>query len=501
MSTVALALLDRLRAQGVTPVGISGDSRRIGAGEVFAAWPGFSTDGRRYIGAAIERGAAAVLWESGDGFNIPDGEQITVPSLPVRGLRDVAGYLADEIYGRPSAHLWLAGVTGTNGKTTVSQWLACALNELDVRCGVIGTLGSGFPGNLTDSDNTTPDALDLHRILAGFLADGSEAAAMEVSSIGLDQGRVNGARFDVAIFTNLTRDHLDYHGSMEAYAAAKARLFDATDIGEAVLNADDDFGASLARRLAGAGMPVIAYTQGAAAAVAGARLLAAEHVRGAASGLRFALRWEGQAHDVQVNVVAPFNVSNLLAVIGALLARGVALEDVLAVLPRLTPPQGRMQLVGGIGEPLVVIDYAHTPDALAKALEAVRETAHARGGRLVCVFGCGGGRDTGKRPLMGEAAGRLADRVVITSDNPRGEDPAAIIEAVAAGAGAGAERIVDRAEAIRVAIGEAAADDLIVIAGKGHEPYQEIQGRRLPFSDLEQARAALLAWNRKRLVA
>ncbi len=501
MSTIALALLDRLRAQGVVPVGISADSRRVGAGEVFAAWPGFSTDGRRYIGAAVERGAAAVLWESGDGFGVPDGGQIGVPSLPVRGLRDVAGYLADEIYGRPSAHLWLAGVTGTNGKTTVSQWLACALNELDVRCGVIGTLGSGFPGKLTDSNNTTPDALDLHRILAGFLADGGEAAAMEVSSIGLDQGRANGARFDVAIFTNLSRDHLDYHSSMETYAAAKARLFDAADVGEAVLNMDDEFGANLARRLAGAGMPVIAYTQGAAPAVAGARLLVAERVRGVASGMRFALRWEGREHDVQVNVVAPFNVSNLLAVIGALLARGVALEDALAVLPRLTPPPGRMQLVGGIGEPLVVIDYAHTPDALAKALEAVRETAHARGGRLVCVFGCGGGRDAGKRPLMGEAAGRSADRVVVTSDNPRGEDPAAIIEAVAAGVGAGAERIVDRAEAIRVAIGEAAADDLIVIAGKGHEPYQEIQGRRLPFSDLEQARAALLAWNRKGLTA
>ncbi len=503
MSTVALALLERLRAQGVTPAGISVDSRRIAPGEVFAACPGQSTDGRRYIDDAIARGAAAVLWESGDGFQLPGAAPVSTPFLPVRGLRDVAGYLADEIYGRPSARLWLAGVTGTNGKTTVSQWLARALNELDTRCGVIGTLGNGFPGELAEAANTTPDAPALHRTLAEFLASGAAAAAMEVSSIGLDQGRVNGARFDVAVLTNLTRDHLDYHGSMDAYAAAKARLFDAPDVGQAVLNVDDGFGVTLARRLAAAGMPVTGYTQRADSvpALPGVRLLVAEQVRSVVAGLRFDLRWEGRTHDVQVNVVAPFNVSNLLAVIAALLARGVDLEAALAVVSRLTPPQGRMQLVGGIGEPLVVIDYAHTPDALAKALEAVRDTARARGGRLVCVFGCGGGRDAGKRPLMGEAAARLADRAVITSDNPRGENPAAIIEAIAAGAGAHAERMPDRAEAIRAAIGEAAADDVVVIAGKGHEPYQEIQGRRLPFSDLEQARAALLAWNRRESAA
>jgi len=494
VSTPALMLLDELRKAGVTPTGITADSRRVGAGDVFAAWPGFTTDGRRYLRAAVEKGAAAVLWENGDGFQ---AETLPVPSLPVTGLRELSGHVADEIYGRPSAHLWLAGVTGTNGKTTVSQWLARALEDLGTRCGIVGTLGCGFPGQLEAGANTTPDALELHRMLAGFLVAGAGAAAMEVSSIGLDQGRVNGARFDVAIFTNLTRDHLDYHGTMEAYAAAKARLFALPGISTAVINFDDGFGLYQARRLADAGTEVIGYTQVAsnASAVAGARVLVADRVQTSAAGLRFALLWEGESAEMQVRMVAPFNVSNLLAVIGALLARGIPLPEVLAVAGRLTPPEGRMQLVGGVGEPLVVIDYAHSPDALAKVLEAVRETAHARGGRLTCVFGCGGDRDPGKRPMMGEVARQLADRIVVTSDNPRSEDPAAIVEAVAGGAGAAAERIIDRAEAIRAAIGAAGADDVIVVAGKGHEPYQEIHGKRLPFSDLEQARAALAAWN------
>ncbi|QDF95998.1 UDP-N-acetylmuramoyl-L-alanyl-D-glutamate--2,6-diaminopimelate ligase [Azoarcus sp. DD4] len=495
MSNPGLVLLDQLRAQGVSPTGITADSRRIAPGEVFAAWPGYATDGRRYIRAAVERGAAAVLWESGDDFRV-DG--LPVPSLPVVGLRDLAGHLAHEIHQRPSSRLWLAGVTGTNGKTTVSQWLARALAELGTRCGIIGTLGSGFPDQLTAGLNTTPDALELHRMLAAFLADGAGAAAIEVSSIGLDQGRVNGAEFDVAVFTNLTRDHLDYHLTMEAYAAAKARLFQLPGVTRAVINLDDAFGMSQARRLVDGGLvDVIGYTRVAsnAGAVPGARVLVADRLHAAPSGLQFTLHWAGRQAEVQVRMVAPFNVSNLLAVIGALIARGVALDDVLAVVGRLTPPEGRMQLLGGIGEPLVVIDYAHTPDALAKVLEAVRDTARTRGGRLVCVFGCGGDRDPGKRPLMGEVARQLADRVVVTSDNPRSEDPQAIIDAVMAGAGPAADRVVDRAEAIRVAIGEAGPDDIVVLAGKGHEPYQEIHGQRLPFSDIEQARAALAAWN------
>ncbi len=496
MTTAASAILGRLRAAGVVPQGITADSRKVGAGDVFAAWPGFRTDGRRYLGAAVERGASALLWESGDGFN---PGPLPLPSLPVEGLRELAGHLAHEIYGRPSAALWLAGVTGTNGKTTVSQMLARALEELGTRCGIVGTLGSGFPGELEAAINTTPDALELHRRLAGFVAAGAGAAAMEVSSIGLDQGRVNGARFDVAIFTNLSRDHLDYHGSMEVYAEAKARLFTLPEVRTCVLNIDDAFGLLQARRLVAEGRDVIACTLYAAnaGAVPGARTLLADRLHVAAAGLRFSLHWDGHEAEVPVRMVAPFNVSNLLAVVGALLARGVAFDELLPVVARLTPPEGRMQLLGGVCEPLVVVDYAHTPDALAKVLEALRGTVHSRRGRLVCVFGCGGDRDPGKRPMMGEVARQLADRVVVTSDNPRTEDPQKIIEAVAAGAGPDAECVVDRAQAIRLAIAEAAADDVVVIAGKGHEPYQEVLGQRLPFSDLEQAHAALHAWHAK----
>ena len=487
-------ILARLRAAGVSPVGITADSRKLGAGEVFAAWPGFRTDGRRYIGSAVERGAAAVLWESADGFN-PGG--LPVPSLAVGGLRDFAGHLAHEVYGRPSDKLWLVGVTGTNGKTTVSQMLAAALQGLGTRCGIVGTLGNGFPGALESALNTTPDALELHRLLAEFVRADAGAAAMEVSSIGLDQGRVNGACFDVAIFTNLSRDHLDYHGSMEAYGEAKARLFALPGVATSIINVDDPFGLMLARRLVAEQRDVIACTLYHANhdAVRGARTLLADRLQASATGLRFTLQWEGRSAEIQVRMVAPFNVSNLLAVAGALLARGVPFDELQPILARLRPPEGRMQLVGGVCEPLIVIDYAHTPDALAQVLESLRTTVHSRNGRLVCVFGCGGDRDPGKRPMMGEVAARLADRVIVTSDNPRSEDPLKILNAVAAGAGPAAERIVDRAQAISLAVSEAEADDVIVIAGKGHEPYQEVLGQRLPFSDLEQANIALRAWH------
>ena len=490
----ALAVLDRLRALGVHADDISADSRRAGSGCVFAAWPGQRTDGRRFLADAAARGVAAVLWEDGDGFAAPP---LAVPGFGVRGLRELAGYLAHELHGRPSQALWLAGVTGTNGKTTVSQMLARALGDLGQPCGIVGTLGCGFPDALEEGLNTTPDALELQRWFARFRDQGAVAAAMEVSSIGLDQGRVNGAQFDVAIFTNLSRDHLDYHGTMEAYAEAKARLFERPELAACVINIDDPWGLALARRLVAEGRAVIACTLYAANAdaVPGARVLRADRLQAAPAGLRFTLVWEGREAEISVRMVAHFNVSNLIAVAGALLARGVAFDELPPVLGRLAPPQGRMQLVGGVCEPLVVIDYAHSPDALAKVLEALRGTVHSRRGRLTCVFGCGGDRDPGKRPLMGEIASAIADRVVITSDNPRSEDPQRIVEAIAAGAGPAAERVVERAQAIARAVGEAQADDVVLIAGKGHEPYQEILGKRLPFSDLEQAKRALAAWH------
>ncbi len=487
-------ILARLRESGVNPCGITADSRKLGSGDLFAAWPGFRTDGRRHIAEAVTRGAAGVLWESGDGYR---AESIPVPAVGVEGLRALSGYLAHEIYARPSAALWMVGVTGTNGKTTVSQWLASAMEMLEIHCGVIGTLGWGYPGSMDDVGNTTPDALVLHRLLREFADTGATAAAIEVSSIGLEQGRVSGVEFDAAVFTNLSRDHLDYHGNMEAYGAWKERLFEAPGLRSAIVNLDDMFGLNLARRLARAGTDVIGYThlRTNADAVPGTRVLIAEGLQCSPVGQRFSVLWDGGMHDLQARVLAPFNVSNLLAVIGVLLSRGVTIDEALTVASRLAPPKGRMQLEGGVGEPLVVIDYAHSPDALAKVLQAVRATAETRGGRLVCVFGCGGDRDPGKRSLMGEVARESADHVIVTSDNPRGEDPLAIIEAIRAGTGPSAEAVVDRAQAIRIAIGESAANDVVVLAGKGHESYQDVLGQRLPFCDIEHARAALLAWN------
>ena len=481
---MATELLDRLQAQGVRTTRLALDSRRVQPGDVFLALPGAHADGRAYIADAVARGAAAVIYERG-------GQEIAVPPTPtfaIDNLAAQAGEIAHLVYGRPSEQLWLCGVTGTNGKTSVSQWIAQALSALDCKCGVIGTLGSGFPPALEAGLNTTPDAVTLHATLARFLRDGAVACAMEVSSIGLDQGRTNGAHFDVAVFTNLTRDHLEYHGSMAAYAAAKRKLFEMPGLTGGVINLDDPFGRTLAEEFSGK-LDLLGYTLEAAPDIDrhGDTRLRAEDLRMTATGVAFRVR----GVDFVVPVVGRFNVANLLAVIGALLLGGETLEDCAAALKTIVPPPGRMQAVGGAGQPLVVVDYAHTPDALEQVLITLRESAAARGGRLICVFGCGGERDPGKRPQMGAIAERRADRVLLTSDNPRGEDPQAIIAAILAGMRTCPAVETDRATAIRQAVTQADARDVVVLAGKGHEPYQEIAGRRFPFADLEAARSAL----------
>lgn len=477
----ATTILSQLEARGIKATRLCADSRHVAPGDVFVAMPGHRVDGRAFIADAVARGAAAVLHEAGAEVAVP---AIGVPIIGVPGLAALSGEIAHLVYGRPSERLWLAGVTGTNGKTSVSQWIAQALALLDCPCAVVGTLGNGFPGRLAPSLNTTPDAITLHRLLAGFVEQGARACAMEVSSIGLDQNRVAGVAFDVAVFTNLTRDHLEYHGSMEAYGAAKAKLFATPGLGAAVLNLDDPFGARLAAELDGK-LPVIGYTLEGRAG--NETVLAARDLAMDGAGIAFTV------DDLRFRapVVGRFNVANLLAVIGALLAQGRALDEIAAVLPRLAPPPGRMQAIGGEMKPLVVIDYAHTPDALEKVLTTLREAATARGGRLICVFGCGGDRDPGKRPLMGAVAESLADGIWLTSDNPRGEDPAAIVAAIAAGMKTWPTIELDRAEAIRRAVEGAGPRDVVLLAGKGHEPYQEIAGVRQPFSDLERARVAL----------
>ena len=478
------ALLDRLGQLGVPLADLTADSRAVKRGSVFVAYPGTFQDGRRFIADAVAKGAAAVLWER-EGFTWDERWQ--VPTLGIAGLRARISDIAGHVYGRPSHALWMAGVTGTNGKTSVSQWIAAANDALGCRSAVIGTLGNGLVGELGEAKNTTPDPIVLQRLLAEYLKRGARCVAMEVSSHGLDQGRTAGIEFDVAIFTNLTRDHLDYHRTMEAYAEAKYRLFSARGLSQAVINVDDDFGRRFAERLRGGSLEIITY----GIDPAHAPRVWGSNIRFTDAGVDFVIASEWGRSRVRAGVLGAFNVSNLLAVVATLIAHGTPFEDAVAALRHLEPVAGRLERVAAPGAPLVVVDYAHTPDALEKALAALRPSV-AEGGRLFCVFGCGGDRDPGKRPLMGELAARLADRVIVTSDNPRSEKPTAIIEQVLSGIVEGeVEAIEDRQVAIFTAVHQARPGDVILVAGKGHETYQEIAGVRHPFSDREVARAAL----------
>ena len=477
MNALAESVIAQLAAQGVMAVRLCADSRRIRPGDVFVAMPGKRSDGGAYAADAVARGAVAVLHQG----TLPP---LGVPTLAVANLADLAGEIAHLVFGRPSDQLWLAGVTGTNGKTSVSQWIAQVMTAFGRKCAVIGTLGTGFPGQLDPGVNTTPDAVSLQAALARFVDQQAVACAMEVSSIGIDEGRVNGVHFDVAVFTNLTQDHLDYHGSMAAYGATKRRLFSWPGLRTAVINLDDAFGLELARSQPGA-VKVIGYTLNGQSG-GDLTLAASDLVMGdAGSGFKI------DGVEFFAPVVGRFNASNLLAVIGTLLAADKSLAEIAAILHHVAPPPGRMQTLGGGTQPLVVVDYAHTPDALEKALGALRDTVKARGGKLICVFGCGGDRDRGKRPQMGAVAERLAERVIVSSDNPRHENPMTIIANILAGMKSKPQVEVDRAIAIDTALAGADREDVVLLAGKGHETYQEVAGERSPFSDLDQARAAL----------
>lgn len=477
-------ILERLDAMGVVPTGVADDSRQVLPGDVFLAYPGDLSDGRQHIADALARGAVAVLWQPGQNFDFGQNFPLTAANMAVDALRALAGPLAHLVYGHPSEGLSLIAITGTNGKTTISQCLARVYPK---PCAIIGTLGAGFPEALVETGFTTPEATTLMRYLARFRAEDAAACALEASSIGIEEGRMNGARVDVAIFTNLTRDHLDYHGSMEAYAAAKEKLFRWPRLRTAIVNMDDEFGLYLARETTA--MRVLGYAIGEQRRDFPA-LVRAENLVDTPFGQRFSLVLPNGRATLDTDMVGRYNVANLLAVAAVLHDAGMPAADVGRRLSALSAPPGRMERVGGNSEPLVVVDYAHTPDALDNALAALRPVASGRGGKLHVVFGCGGDRDSGKRPQMGGVAERLADQVLVTSDNPRREDPQAIIADIVAGMSA-AEVEVDRAAAIRRAILAADAADVILLAGKGHETYQEINGVRQPFSDIEQARAAL----------
>ncbi len=463
--------------------GLVQDSREIKPGDAFVAIAGFGAHGLNFVDAAREAGAAAILFEP------PAPEELPAPNdaIPVTGLRSRMGAMADTFHGQPSAAMTTVGVTGTNGKTSTVQLLAQAWTLRGQKAGNIGTLGVGIWPKTTATGFTTPLVLRLHELLAELRDEGAAAVAMDVSSHALDQGRVDGVHFDVAVFTNLTRDHLDYHGDMATYGKAKAKLFDWPGLQAAAVNLDDAYGRELFDAVGGK-VRVFGFSSRGAAGAS----VRAEDVQLDGSGIRFMLHAGGQAHPVHSPLLGRFNVDNLLGVATTLFSLGMAPALVADTLSQLMPVDGRMNRLGGEGGlPLVVVDYAHTPDALEQALASLR--AHTAG-KLICVFGCGGERDRGKRPQMAAIAERLADVAIVTDDNPRAEDGDQIVADIVAGFAEPARAIVqrDRATAIGKAIVMAGADDVVLVAGKGHEPYQEINGVKHPFDDTATVRVLLI---------
>jgi len=474
-------------ASGAGDIVVSGltlDSRAVNGGDAFVALRGAKGHGIDFAAGAVERGAVVILAEPP--FDAPS---VDVPVVAVENLREKTGPVAARFFGNPSAALKVVGVTGTNGKTSTVQLIAQALAFLGRKPATVGTLGAGMHGALAEGERTTPDAINVQALLAGFRDAGATHVAMEVSSHALEQGRVNGMAFDVAVFTNLTRDHLDYHGTMEAYGAAKAKLFGFDGLRAAVINIDDPFGAKLAKGL-GDGVEKLRTSMATDSTPKEAEIRA-DIVVTSAKGLSFNLVSPWGTRTVRSALLGRFNVANLLAVAAVLGALGEPFDRIHAALESLQPVNGRMSRLGGDGrKPLVVVDYSHTPDALKQALMALR--SHTKG-RLICVFGAGGDRDQGKRPLMAGIAERLADLVIVTDDNPRSEDGDTIVAQVMEGFAHRDTVMVerDRAQAIALALADAKADDVVLIAGKGHETYQEGPEGKRPFDDLAVAREAM----------
>lgn len=481
-------ILSWVLAQGLRPTGVCADSRHVRAGDLFVAEVAESGARAVYARDALANGACAVLWAAD--LPLCPAEFGSAPVIAVDRLHQLIGPVAQQVYGHPSTKLRVLAVTGTNGKTTVTQWLA---QSMPGHCAVIGTLGAGYPGGMVETGFTTPDAAQYANLLADFVADGATACAVEASSIGIEEARMAGSDVDCAVFTNLTRDHLDYHGSMEAYGAAKTKLFVWPGLRAAVINHDDAFGRSLLSVTTA--RIVLAYGLGECPTdlPPGVQWVGAENVAATAQGLSATLVFGEERLPFTTQIIGRHNLSNMLAVSAALRAEGLSPAEIVVRLHQLQPPAGRMACYGGDAAPLVVVDYAHSPDALAHVLSALRDVVTARGGRLWCVFGCGGDRDPGKRAEMGRIATAGADVVWITSDNPRSEDPERILDAIAIGAPT-AIRMTDRAQAIAAVVAGATASDVVLLAGKGHENTQEIRGQRYPFDDAAQAQAALAVW-------
>ncbi|MDP1697229.1 MAG: UDP-N-acetylmuramoyl-L-alanyl-D-glutamate--2,6-diaminopimelate ligase [Xanthomonadaceae bacterium] len=461
--------------------GLCLDSRALCAGDAFFALPGGSGHGIAFAEQALANGAAAVLYEP----PLPVALRAPQAAIAVTGLRAALGAIADRFHDRPSAAMTVIGITGTNGKTSTVQLIAQALHARGLVAGTIGTLGSGLHGALVAGERTTPDVLQVHRSLDDMRVQGASHVAMEVSSHALDQRRVDAVRFAVAVFTNLSRDHLDYHGDMASYGAAKGKLFATSGLACAVINLDDAFGLQLFASLAPTLQRIGTSSRGHADAA-----IAADGVVTGSEGITFRLRIGNDFALICSALIGRFNLDNLLAVAGVLHALGITAQAIAKALMQLQPVPGRMSRVGGGDKPLVVVDYAHTPDALQQALASAREHA---AGRVICVFGCGGERDAGKRPQMAAVAEAAADQIIVTDDNPRAESGDAIVADIVAGLRDRSTALIqrDRARAIADAVAMAHPGDVVLIAGKGHESYQEIAGRRVPFDDMDVARSAL----------
>ena len=484
--TLAELLQGFAEAPAIPVSGIGSDSRQLGEGYLFLACKGLRSHGVDYLEQAIASGACAIAWDSSTADGPADVAGVVM--IGVENLARHLGEIANRFYGRPSANINVIGVTGTNGKTTVAWLIAQCLQKLERKCAYLGTLGFGVAELQSADGMTTPATVELHKRLAGFVNDGAEAAAIEVSSHALSQGRVDGVQFEAALFTNLTRDHLDYHENMQEYFESKARLFRECDTRNRIVNIDSEFGTDLAARC---GQNVIIVSTKFDRVANGRPYVFVRSVVAIDQGsdITFTSSW-GDGQFV-LPLPGDFNVANASIVLALLLSQGVSVAAACSALAGVDAPPGRMQRVaaGGLA---VYVDYAHTPNAIEAALLALR--AHCRG-KLWCVFGCGGDRDVGKRPLMGKLAERHADQIVITSDNPRGENPHDIIDDILAGLGESESAIVieDRATAIAWAIGQAADSDAVLIAGKGHEDFQQIGADRLRFSDYAVALAALEA--------
>ena len=460
------------------------DSRHVKAGDGFIAWPGAATDARQYVGDVLKAGAGACLVEMGgiEAYGFVDAKIAAYPGLKAAAAPIAAAYFED-----PSKQLQTIAITGTNGKTSTAWWLAQALGKLGRKCGVVGTLGIGEPGAMVFNGLTTPDPVLLQQQLRRFVDDGFAACAIEASSIGIAEHRLDATHLRVAVLTNFTQDHLDYHGSMQAYWTAKESLFTWSGLQSAVVNVDDDKGRDLSLMLKDSTIDVwtVAIDEP-------ARLQAQEVVQ-QASAMSFVVVEGAERNEVTTSAIGLYNVSNLLGVIGVLRALGVSLEAAAKACCNLSPVPGRLCTLSQVGKPLVAVDYAHTPDAIEKVLQALQPVAQARGGQLWCVFGCGGERDASKRPLMAAIAQKNADQTVVTSDNPRGENAASIISQILLGLPhSDSVRVqADRALAIAETLAIAQPADVVLLAGKGHENYQEIRGIRHPFDDLHHAQAAL----------